>query len=60
MAHNDKLVKQGLVEIQAYLDSLCTETAKKFTLFGAKFVIENHISRQCPYPSAKERRPVAG
>ena len=44
MAHNYKLVKQGLVEIQAYLDSLSTETAKRFTLMEAQFMIEKHIT----------------
>jgi hypothetical protein len=44
MAHNDKLIKQGLMEIQDYLDSLSTETAKKFTLFEAKFMIEKHVT----------------
>ena len=44
MAHNDKLVKQGLLEIQAYRDSLSTETAKRFTLMEAKFMIEKHIT----------------
>jgi hypothetical protein len=41
---NDKLVKQGLVEIQTYLDSLSTETAEKLTMFEAKFMIEKHIT----------------
>ena len=44
MAHNDKLVKQGLVEIQAYLDSLSTETAKRFILMEAKIMTEKHIT----------------
>ena len=44
MAHNDKLAKQGLVERHAYLDSLSTETAKRFTLLEAKFMIEKHIT----------------
>jgi hypothetical protein len=43
--HNDKLLKQGLVEIQTYLDSLASETAAKLTLFEAKFMIEKHITR---------------
>jgi hypothetical protein len=43
--HNDKLVKQGLVEIQTYLDSLASETAGKLTMFEAKFMIEKHITR---------------
>jgi hypothetical protein len=29
VVHNDKLVKQGLVDIQTYLDSLSSETARK-------------------------------
>ena len=44
MAHSDKLGKQGLVEIQAYLDALSIETAKRFTLMEAKFMIEKHIT----------------
>ena len=43
--HNDKLVKQGLVEIQTYLDSLSSETVGKLTMFEAKFMIEKHIAQ---------------
>jgi len=43
--HDDKLVKQGLVEIQTYLDSLSSETAGKLTMFEAKFMIEKHIAQ---------------
>jgi len=43
--HNDKLVKQGLVEIQTYLDSLSSETAGKLTMFQAKFMVEKHIAQ---------------
>ena len=45
VTHNDKLVKQGLVDIQTYLDSLSSETAEKLTIFGAKFMIEEHITQ---------------
>jgi len=41
VTHNNKLVKQGLVDIQTYLDSLSSETAEKLTIFEAKFMIEN-------------------
>jgi hypothetical protein len=43
--HNDKLVKQGLTDIQTYLDSLTSETAGKLTMFEAKFMIEKHITQ---------------
>jgi hypothetical protein len=43
--HDDELVKQGLVAIQTYLDSLSSETAGKLTMFEAKFIIEKHITR---------------
>ena len=43
--HNDKLVKQELVDIQTYLDSLSSETAGKLTIFEAKFMIEKHITQ---------------
>jgi hypothetical protein len=45
VTHNDKLVKQGLVDIQTYLDSLSSETARKLTIFEAKFMIEKHITQ---------------
>jgi len=45
IAHNDKLVKQGLVDIQTYLDSLSSETAPKLAIFEAKFIIETHITQ---------------
>ena len=45
VAHNDKLVKQGLVDIQTYLDSLSSEIARKLTIFEAKFMIEKHITQ---------------
>ena len=45
MQINGKLVKQGLADIQTYLDSLSSETARKFSIFEAKLVVENHISR---------------
>ena len=43
--HNDKLVKQGLVDVQTYLDSLSSETAGKLNIFEAKFMIEKHITQ---------------
>jgi hypothetical protein len=45
VTHNDKLVKQGLVDIQTYLDSLSSETAGKLTIFEAKFMTEKHITQ---------------
>lgn len=42
---NDKLVKQGLTDIQTYLNALTSETAGKLTMFEAKFMIEKHITR---------------
>jgi hypothetical protein len=42
---NDKLVKQGLTDIQTYLDLLPSETAAKLTMFEAKFMIEKHITQ---------------
>jgi hypothetical protein len=44
VAHIGKLVKQGLVDIQTYLDSLFSETAGKLAIFEAKFMIEKHYS----------------
>jgi len=38
-------VKQGLVDIQTYLDSLSSETAGKLTIFEAKFMTEKHITQ---------------
>jgi hypothetical protein len=45
VVHNDELVKQGLVDIQNYLDSLPSETTGKLTIFEAKFIIEKHITQ---------------
>jgi hypothetical protein len=45
VTHNDKLVKQALVGIQSYLDSLSSETAGKLTIFEAKFMIEKNITQ---------------
>jgi hypothetical protein len=45
MQINGKLVKQGLDDIQTYLDSFSSETARKFSIFETKLVVENHISR---------------
>jgi hypothetical protein len=43
--HNDKLMKKGLSDIQNYLDTLTSETAKKLSIFEAKFMIEKHITQ---------------
>ena len=43
--HNDKLVKQGLVDVQTYLDTPSSETAGKLTIFEAKFMIVKHITQ---------------
>jgi hypothetical protein len=45
VAHNDKLVREGLTDIQQYLDSLSSETAQKLSIFEAKFLIEKHIAQ---------------
>jgi hypothetical protein len=45
VVHNDKLVKQGLVEIKTCLDSLSSETAGKLSIFEAIFMIEKHITQ---------------
>jgi hypothetical protein len=45
MEHNDKLVKKGLFDIQTYLDTLSSETARKLSIFEAKFMIQKHITR---------------
>jgi len=45
MEHNDKLVKKGLSDIQTYLDTLSSETARKLSIFEAKFMIEKHITQ---------------
>jgi hypothetical protein len=45
MAHNDKLVRQWLTDIQAYLNSLASETSRKLTMFEAKFMIEKHVTQ---------------
>jgi hypothetical protein len=45
VAHNDKLVRQGLADIQSYLDLLSSETTGKLTIFEAKFMIEKHITQ---------------
>ena len=44
MSHNDQLVRQGLTDIQEYLNSLASETSRKLTMFEAKFMIEKHIT----------------
>jgi hypothetical protein len=43
--HNDKLVRKGLSDIQTYLDTLSSETARKLSNFEAKFMIEKHITQ---------------
>ena len=45
LAHNNKLVRQGLTDIQTYLNSLTSETSRKLTMFEAKFMIEKHITQ---------------
>jgi len=45
MEHNDKLVRKGLSDIQTYLDTLSSETARKLDIFEAKFMIEKHITQ---------------
>ena len=45
MEYNDKLVRKGLSNIQTYLDTLSSETARKFDIFEAKFMIEKHITQ---------------
>jgi len=45
MAHNDKLVRQGLTDIQEYLNSLASETSRKLTMVEVKFMIEKHITQ---------------
>jgi hypothetical protein len=43
--HNDKLVREGLSDIQTYLDTLSSETALKLNVFESKFMIEKHITQ---------------
>jgi hypothetical protein len=45
VAHNGKLVKQGLADIQTFLDSLSSDTAGKLSIFEAKFMIQKHITQ---------------
>ena len=45
LAHNNKLVRQGLTDIQTYPNSLSSETSRKLTRFEAKFMIEKHITQ---------------
>jgi len=45
MEHNDKLVRKGLSDIQTYLDTLSSESARKLDIFEAKLMIENHITQ---------------
>ena len=43
--HNDKLMRKGLLDIQKYLDTLSSETARKLSIFEARFLIEKHITQ---------------
>jgi hypothetical protein len=43
--HNDKLVRKGLSDIQTYLDTLSSETARKLDTFEAKFLIQKNITQ---------------
>ena len=43
--HNDKLMRKGLSDIQKYLDTLSSETARKLSIFEARFMIEKHITQ---------------
>jgi len=43
--HSDKLVRNGLSDIQTYLDTLSSETVRKLDIFEAKFMIEKHITQ---------------
>jgi hypothetical protein len=44
VAHNDKLLRKGMSGIQAYLDTLSSETPSKLDIFEAKFMIEKYIT----------------
>ena len=44
MEHSDKLVRKGLSDIQTDLDTISSETARKFDIFEANFMIEKHIA----------------
>jgi hypothetical protein len=44
VAYNNKLVRNGLADVQTYLDSLSSQTAGKLSIFEAKFLIEKHIT----------------
>jgi len=55
VAYNDKVVRDGLTDIQTYLDSLSSEMTRKV------FSRETHYSgKRCPYSVTKECRFVAG
>jgi len=43
--YNDGLMRKGLLDIQGYLDTLSSETAKKLSIFEARFMIEKHITQ---------------
>jgi hypothetical protein len=43
--YNDKLMRKGLSDTQNYLDTLSSETARKFSIFEATFMIEKHITQ---------------
>jgi len=64
VAYNDKVVRDGLTDIQTYLDSLSSEMTRKlsiFEVFRLVFSRETHYSgKRCPYSVTKECRFVAG
>jgi len=39
VAHNDKLMRKGLMDIQNYLGRLASETTRELSIFEAKFMI---------------------
>jgi len=43
--HNDRLMREGVLDIQRYLDTLTLETSCKLSMFEAKFMIEKHITQ---------------
>ena len=45
VAHNDKLMRKGLTDIQNYLGRLASETTRELSIFEAKFMIEKHITQ---------------
>jgi hypothetical protein len=53
--YNDKLMRKGLSDIQNYLYTLSSETACKFSIFEAKFMIETHITQINNAPTLLQR-----